>query len=211
MLITLNELDDQFDLEVTGVVHAGAHLGEEALAYSKFGIGKVMWIEADPRTFKKMRHNLKRFPNHIFVNAVVGSEEGQKMVFHVANNGESSSLLDLGTHAKEHPDVWYIDKFFATTTTLDQICYEHDYWEANFLNLDLQGAELMALQGASQLLSNHIDYVYAEVNTRQLYRGCPLIKDIDKFLANYGLFRRATKMTSHHWGDAFYLRPEGRK
>ena len=209
VLISLAELDERFDLQVTGIIHAGAHLGEEATAYRKLGVEKVLWIEADPRTYKRLCHAIKRYPLHVAVNAVVSDDEGQEVVFHVANNGESSSLLDLGTHAKEHPEVHYVDKFFATTTTLDQIAYENDWWESNFLNLDLQGAELMALRGAEELLNAHIDYVYTEVNVKQLYRGCALMKQIDQHLAPFGLFRRATSLTPHGWGDAFYLRPEG--
>lgn len=205
VLIPLFDLKKKFDINVAGVIHAGAHLGEEAVAYRQLGVDKVVWIEADPRTYKKLKYALRRFKSHEIVNAVVGEEEGKQVTFHVANNGESSSILELDRHKTEHPEVEYVDKFSASTTTLDRIAEDLDAWDCNFLNLDLQGAELLALRGATQLLDS-VDYVYTEVNIKSLYKDCARMKQIDIFLNQYDITRVVTKLTRHGWGDAFYMR-----
>ena len=208
VLIPLMDLKKKYDIEVTGIIHAGAHLGEEAPAYRQLGVKKVVWIEADPKTYKQLRYMLREFPSHQTVNAVVSDRAGQEVKFNVANNGESSSILELGTHKTEHPEVRYVDEFQATTTTLDQIAEDTDAWDCNMLNLDLQGAELLALRGAEDLLGEHIEYVYSEVNAKLLYKGCPRIRELDRFLVNYDLVRVETEMTVHGWGDAFYIKSD---
>ncbi len=74
-----------------------------------------------------------------------------------------------------------------------------------FLNVDLQGAELLALKGMGDLLK-HFDHAYIEVNERELYKGCPLVGEIDAFMAKAGFVRKETVMTKHFWGDALYQR-----
>lgn len=75
----------------------------------------------------------------------------------------------------------------------------------NFLNLDIQGAELMVLQGASEILK-YFDYIYCEVNDKELYEKCAMTSDIDAFLSTHGFERKIKKMTTHGWGDAFYIK-----
>jgi hypothetical protein len=71
------------------------------------------------------------------------------------------------------------------------------------MNIDVQGAELMVLQGATELLK-HIDLIYTEVNIEEVYKGCCLMSDLDRFLEPFGFVRVTTKMTDWNWGDALY-------
>jgi len=75
----------------------------------------------------------------------------------------------------------------------------------SFLNLDLQGAELLALRGLGEMLW-WFEYVYVEVNERELYQGCPLVREIDDYLSRFGFSGMEVKMTNHGWGDKFYRR-----
>ena len=62
----------------------------------------------------------------------------------------------------------------------------------------------MALKGAT----NSIKYakaIYLEVNEKELYINCGLIKDIDLFLSDYNFKRVLTNITKHGWGDALYI------
>jgi hypothetical protein len=131
-------------------------------------------------------------------------------MFNVANNFQSSSVLELGTHAKEHPDIIY-DKdlsFKAKTITVksfyerNNISHPEKY---NFWNFDIQGAELMALQGAAEYIK-YAKILNLEVNTEKVYKDCPLMSDIDAFLSKYHFQRVLTKITKHGWGDALYIK-----
>ena len=63
----------------------------------------------------------------------------------------------------------------------------------------------MALRGAEDIL-NFIDYIYIEVNIIELYEKCALLYEIDDYLLKFNLIRVKICMTSHGWGDAFYIK-----
>jgi glutamate synthase domain-containing protein 1 len=74
----------------------------------------------------------------------------------------------------------------------------------NFWNMDIQGAELMALKGAPKSIQ-YAKAIYLEVNQTEVYKGCGLISDIDTFLLQYNFKRVLTNITPYGWGDALYI------
>jgi len=101
--------------------------------------------------------------------------------------------------------VEFTDKISLTSTTIDDLWKSNRIESANFLNLDIQGAELLALRGAQQYLDG-VEYIYTEINMKPLYKDCALVGDMDKFLAGRGFSRLDTRLTRHGWGDAFYAK-----
>jgi hypothetical protein len=75
----------------------------------------------------------------------------------------------------------------------------------NFINIDIQGAELLALKSFGKLLDN-FKYIYTEINTNNLYKDCALVSEIDEYLSKYGFIRVETSMTEFEWGDALYIK-----
>jgi hypothetical protein len=72
--------------------------------------------------------------------------------------------------------------------------------------MDIQGAELFALQGAGRTLP-YLEIIYSEVNIDEVYKGVPKMHDIDTFLVQYDFARVATSMVpGQGWGDAIYVR-----
>ena len=76
---------------------------------------------------------------------------------------------------------------------------------ANFLNIDIQGAELLALKGMGELI-NYFDYLYLEVNRDYVYKNCALVDEIDEYLLKYNYVRVETSWTNAQWGDALYMK-----
>ena len=113
-------------------------------------------------------------------------------------------MLDFGLHSHYHPDVHYVTEFDGITSLLKDILPKYDI-QYNFLNFDIQGAELKALKGMEEYLNN-VDYLYAEVNSDYVYKGCALVGELDEYLLKFGLHRVETKWTGCKWGDAFYIR-----
>ena len=72
------------------------------------------------------------------------------------------------------------------TTTLDEFCQSEGIEEIDFLQIDVQGAELQVLQGASQILGKSILAVQAEVGFSHLYKNQPLFADVDIYLREQG-------------------------
>lgn len=210
MLIAFDYLFQKYAVKSEGVLHIGAHFGEEAKVYQAQGIARAIWIEALPDAFKQLVVNAGRVVglNSTCLNACVSDEDGKEVVFNVASNGQSSSFLKFGTHATEHPTVRFVRTLPMQTWRVDTLLAERNLkvgpdW---FLNIDLQGAELLALKGMGELLWD-FRYAYIEVNVKELYVGCPLVEEIDDYLAQFGFVALESKMTGSGWGDKFYHRP----
>lgn len=108
------------------------------------------------------------------------------------------------------------------TTTLDRFCEIEKVSEIDFLQIDVQGADLDVLHGATNFLVKSVLAVQIEVEFSELYKGQPLFADVDIFLRGQGfslfdlyrshLRRGSAPITSEAhsgqilWGEAFYLR-----
>jgi hypothetical protein len=90
----------------------------------------------------------------------------------------------------EHPTISFIKSAEITTSRLDSILPV--IWQFDFINLDIQGAELRALRGLGERLTN-VRWAYLEVNTLRMYRDCALIDEIDTFMDSVGFARIATR------------------
>jgi FkbM family methyltransferase len=184
-----------------GILHVGAHECEEIYDYERYiGRDKILWIEALP---EKVNLCKSRFENLHIENAIV-SDKIEKVTFNVANNGQSSSILEFGLHLQYHPHVHYVNTFECETKLLKDLLPNYDI-QFNFLNLDIQGSELKALKGMEDYLHN-VDYIYTEVNSDQVYKDCTIVTELDEYLKQFGLVRIETRWTDFKWGDAFYMR-----
>lgn len=222
MLISLPDVIARHGLVITGVIHAGAHLGQEAKVYRSCGIDEVLWIEANPELLDELRANVEPL-GHRVASACLAATSGEVIRLNVAdsasgdNRGMSSSLLPFGTHLERYPHVSYVSHIELTTTTLDAVVAEHAATRSNLLVLDVQGYELQVLRGAAETL-RHTDCVYSEINVDELYRGGALLPELDGFLEERGFARVETRMHgSQHrderdgerwygWGEAVWVR-----
>jgi len=152
--------------------------------------------------------------------------DGGRHTFHECNFPMTSSLLE--------PNLELVSKFQALaelmqvvsktemeTKRLDDI---PDVTGADFLKLDVQGAELMILKGSEKLLENAL-VVHTEVEFVQLYKDQPLFAEVDSYLRSMGfsfhkftgIMGRAFKpfiwkgdvysyLSQGLWSDAVYVR-----
>ena len=201
MLIPLQQLIKKYNINIKGILHVGAHECEELNDYEKYiSRDKILWIEA---LSGKVDLCKNKYPDINIENAIV-SDVIENVVFKVSNNGQSSSILDFGLHSQYHPHVHYVTAFNGTTSLLKDILPKYNI-NYNFLNFDIQGAELKALKGMEEYLHN-VDYLYTEVNSDYVYKNCALVSELDEYLKEFGLVRIETKWTDCKWGDAFYIK-----
>jgi len=212
MLIPFDKLTSKYKFKPNGILHIGASEGQEADAYEKLGVKYVLWIEAIPYVYGKLLENIEYRRNgtiHDSMNICVSDKEGPSK-FNVANNeGQSSSLLEFGTHSQVHPEVKFLYQGYVYTNRLDKVDFSEllfDFRDLDFLNIDIQGAELMALKGMGKLL-DQFKYAYLEINERELYKGCALLPELNNFMKDKGFQFKEKKMCgSNFWGDAFFMR-----
>ncbi len=207
MLIDFRDLFPKYNIRPKGVLHIGANVGEEAPIYDKLGIKKVIWIEANEDIFGKLLTNIAPYPDQSALCYCVGEEHDKPVTFHISNNGsQSSSVLELGTHLQQHPEVHYVKDVPMVTKRIDKLFENNFPPDIDFLNIDLQGFEAQALRGMGDLL-NQFKWAYLEVNKEPLYVGCDLIDSVDLFMIAKGFTRVETKWCgATGWGDALYIR-----
>jgi len=206
-MLDLQQLCMQHSIVPRGVVHVGAHEGNETGLYQAMGVQRVLYIEANPEVFERLQLRIAEFPNVQAVNCAASDRNGT-VNLHVTSMDQSSSILPLKRHAEIYPTIQETHQVTVESKTLDTLLQELELAPADFniINIDIQGAELLALQGATNLLK-YVEAINTEVNYEELYEGCALIDQLDEFLENYGFDRAATTTPLHpSWGDAFYVK-----
>jgi len=209
MLIPFSEcvqLLSSFGVGVNRILHIGAHECEELEAYMHNGVNpsNVIWVDALQEKVDLMK---SRGIENVYC-AALDSKEADA-TFNVTNNGQSSSLLELGTHRVNHPQVHVTSTRAVRTQTLKQFVesnsLDKNIHMYNFWNLDIQGKELDVLMGGQEYLK-HVGAIYTEVNTESVYKDCGLLIELDGFLRTHGFTRIRIAMTEAGWGDALYVK-----
>jgi FkbM family methyltransferase len=207
LLLKLDELIVKHNLQIDGVLHVGGHLAEEAPIYAAAGIENVWWVEANPDVIGKIRAATNR-PEQV-IKALVLDYPRSNVRFNVTNyDGMSSSVYNWGTHMTFSPDTVIDHVIYLNATTLDHLKYNYEITGVNFLNIDVEGANLDVLMGGTTILAD-IDYIYIEVQTENVYDGAPMLWTVDNYLAMWGFDRVELGMVEGQgWGDALFCRRE---
>src|SRR5262245_54796265 len=164
---------------VKGVVHVGAHAGEERNVYARYGLD-VLWIEPIPTVFEQLCKNISGLPKQRALNHLVTDRDGAEYLFNV--RGTSSSILEIGRCSEIFPEVTTQARITLKSVTLDTLLEGDDRYQA--IVLDTEGSELLVLKGATRLLST-IRYVTTEAADFEAYHGCAQVDDIVKFLNDF--------------------------
>lgn len=202
MLINFRKSLLTYNMRVTGVIHVGAHYGQEYKEYRAAGIKDIVFIEPCSAAFKVLFDTLHTIPGINLINSACGSEFGiAKMNVEQANQGMSNSLLKPAKHLDQYPSIQFTDTEEVEVHLLDEIIAGATSY--NMLVMDVQGYELEVLKGAIETLKG-IDYIYTEVNRDEVYEGCAKVHELDTFLSDFT--RVETNWEGGTWGDAIYLR-----
>jgi hypothetical protein len=215
MLMDFDTLVDVYNLRIEGVLHCGAHLGEEAEEYQRHGIDKVWWIEANPDLMPALLEHVGPYGHRAF-NALLREKDGVLTTMHVTNDTQHSSVLEFGTVRAFAPHLEVVRDIALPCCSLDSLLrdvrsLDPAIFTANMLVMGLQGAEGVCLLGAIETLPR-IDYVYSEVYRADVYEGATRVEDIDDFLGRWGLRRVQTLWVAPRetgeqgWGDALWVK-----
>lgn len=187
-------------VDVTGVIHVGAHRAEERPSYLKHGL-KVVWVEADPENVAWLRAHV---PEPVYEVALCDAP-GVRMLYVASNRRMSSSLLRPKMHLKKYPRITFRSTVAVQADTLDNLVEREGLEGYDFLWVDVQGAELLVLKGGERTLER-VKALVLEVNFCEMYEGCALVGELDAWLAVRGFERVMTHETGKGWADALYVR-----
>lgn len=188
--------------EIVGIIQVGAHHGNE-YQFLKNISENILMFEPQKEAYDILCNSFKDEKLLKIKNVAVGSENKKMMMFkETANQGQSSSLLLPVLHLIQYPHINFTSSEVVDVVTLNTY-FENEEISYNILMVDVQGFELEVFRGATSILEK-IDYILCEVNRAELYKGCPMVEEIDEFLNSYNFKRTDTSWDGHTWGDAFY-------
>lgn len=201
------------DLNTFGTVFdIGSRDARQALELAKlFPEAEVVAVECNPATLEACRRNVARNSRLRLVPKAINSFTG-RCAFHPTdpartvtswadgNPGASSLFVANGTYPVE---TYVQDTIEVDCVRLDELCATLGIDTIDLIWMDLQGAELLALESAGGLL-DRVRYIYTEVSHRPLYHGQCLFPEVEAFLTARG-FRRRTEIDPERWQqDAIY-------
>lgn len=177
-------------------------MAEELDQYQRLRWGSVIWIEAQRELAKKLSEKFNG-SNQRVIHTAVWDTNDLELNLNITNNSQSTSLLELGTHRVDYPEIKVSKTELVKTSRIDSLFDKETIPE--FINIDIQGAEIQALKGFGELL-HHVKYVYCEVNKKEVYVDCAKVSEVDEYLKSFGFKRIATRWVPlKGWGDAFYI------
>lgn len=170
--------------DVSFVVDGGANRGQWAVEILKeYPNLDVLSIEPIREAFLELESQTARFANWRSLNVALGDAVGTG-VMHVANNDEqSSSLLEPEFHLEHYPTVQFTRTQETRITTLDSLQIDEN--EKVYLKLDIQGHELAALIGGSNLLTKVVA-IELEMSPIEMYSSQATFLDVANFLDKSG-------------------------
>ena len=161
--------------------------GTYSMFRSLFPQAPIYAFEPDPRVHAKLKDRSKGDPlAHVQQLAV--SDRNEELEFHVTTASEMNSLL-VPTQGTD-PAGAVLEKIKVRSVTLDDFAAQNGIARIDLLKMDIQGAEIRALDGASGLLGRFaIGCLYLELCFSAGYEGAPLAADIIAYLQarNYRL------------------------
>lgn len=183
-------------------------IGAQGVGGHPYGL-LTAFAECDIVGFEPLEHRLKeRLESEgserlTLLPYAVG--DGSVRAFHVVNDDGCSSLLPLNHRFNQRfnhiAHIRAVRVEAMPTVKLDDVLPEGP---VDLLKLDVQGAELLVLQGAERTLAD-TGVIHCEVEFGPIYAGQPLFGDIQAFLAQQGFeFIDLLNETRYH-----YLEPAG--
>lgn len=126
-----------------------------------------------------------------------------KMMTITPNDGNSSILpFEDKNHTYQQSPI--------ACTTLDCIDREMQLSDDIFIWMDIEGAELEALKGGSQLLSSgRVKWIAVEVEHKSRRTGAPSEDDISDYLSTYGFVPKRHYEYSKYTHNVLYVKKDG--
>ena len=201
------------DRELT-IFDIGANRGQTARRYrAKFPNAQIHCFEPFPESVAALEQHFATDPKIRIVPKAVTDTTGPA-TFHVNAQTDTNSLLPRPTSDRRYypKTAGPKDTIEVETINLDDYVSENNLAGIDILKFDIQGGELNALRGATELLgSGQVSLIYTEIMFITHYVDAPLYHELASYLADfdYSLFdvynlERATN-GQLRYGDALFV------
>jgi FkbM family methyltransferase len=200
------------------IFDVGAYTGKITIEYKKiFPRSTIYCFEPFPDSFRELQQ--LSGDRSIKTYQIAISDRQDKTTLYLSADPTCNSFFPRPTAGVKYysQKAGSAGETEVDTTTIDQFCNTENISQIDILKLDIEGAEIRALKGASDKLSKHaISIIYTEVMFVRHYEGGCLFHELTTLLEYYGysLFDvynlKRAKNGQLRWGNAIFLSPEVR-
>ena len=168
--LSINGVYEEFETEIVKkiikkgdvVVDVGANIGYYTLIFAKLvgKEGKVFAFEPEPTNFNILKKNVKinEYENVTLINKAVSNKTGKMTLDLDEINKGGHSISKNNSEKTIEIESIRLDDYFKTY-----------YGKINFIKLDIEGAEVEAIKGMSEILGkNEEANIMAEYNPQSL-------------------------------------------
>jgi FkbM family methyltransferase len=194
------------------VVEVGARDCRETLGFhTLFPQSAIYAFECNPATLPRCREAVRDLQGVTLIENAVSNKSGPVNFFAIDQqqtrtgvadgNPGASSLFEAS--GKFELETYVQREVSVVATTLEEFMRERGVAGIDLLWMDIQGAELMALQGLGPRLAD-VKLIHLEVEFVEIYRGQPLFPEVRNYLQGRGFGFLGFTTYSRHSADAVF-------
>ncbi len=159
------------------IVDGGAYVGKwTESVHEIFPESTFLMLEAQTSKKPILQKIVDKYDNVKLEIGLLGDSEKEGIEFYEMETG--SSIYEENTHHNRN-------KVTLNMTTLDAVAAKYPTEGSCFIKLDVQGAEIDILKGATQLLKR-TEFVMLEVSTLNFNENAPQFADVVIFMKSIG-------------------------
>lgn len=198
------------------VLDVGARDCAESADFARaYPAATIYAFECNPATLPKCRAAAAAEPRIRLTEKAVAEKAGRLAFFPIdpvrsvggmagGNHGASSLFEASGAY----PEEQYVQqRIEVDALRLDQFCAAANVQAIDILWIDVQGAELLVLEGLGELLPR-VSFIHMEVEFFEIYKGQALFPAVDALLRGRGFRLAGFTSYSQYAADALYVGPD---
>jgi FkbM family methyltransferase len=197
--ITQEDIARLIDRPDPTILEIGCNDGSDTLKFLQaMPTAKLFCFEPDPRAIARFKTTLgPKLPAVKLFEIALSDRTGQ-IDFHMSDGmtaeypqgyDRSGSIRRPATVTKNHPWLKFEKTVKVNTCRLDDWAAENKVSNADFIWMDVQGAEADVILGAPHILQA-TRFLYTEYNNRELYEGQLPLKALLALLPSFELITR---------------------
>lgn len=191
----------------------GSRYGEDSVQFAKqFPDAMVYSFECNPNTLVECRKATSQYRNIVLTEKAITKTDGNISFFaidkdktittwHDGNQGASSLLQASGKYEVEQ---YVQNEINVDGISLKTFLANNEIPRIDLLWMDIQGAELMALQGLKDRIQD-VRLIHLEVEFIEIYSQQPLFGEIKKFFEDKNFVFLGYTYKGHYSADAVFI------
>lgn len=199
--------------QIKVVFEFGARYGEDTIEFAqRLPHSQIYTFECNEQTIPQCRDLIKQFSNITLTEKAICESDGPITFYPIdakkttttwkdGNQGASSLLKASGKYPIEN---YVQDEKIVSGITLKTFMQENDINKIDIMWMDIQGAELMALKGLQDRISD-VGIFHIEVEFFEIYSRQPLFKDLRNYLESKGFEFKGFTTKSEYSADAIFI------